>query len=292
MKKNQNVKMIAIEKFENFSMQNKLYQNNNPKDKEILFNAWSALVNQLEQNIQSTTNDKDITNMVLKSDHTLKVLEKTLIILYGENFSSNNELLLSSQLSAIFHDISRFEQLRLYHTFNDAQSFNHAQYSVKILKEENLLSSLPINIQNTVLTSIEHHSSATLPIIETEDTLLCAKILRDADKLDILRIFALYLDNPENSAIVYNFKDSGTLTKEVWEHLQNNTIPPNTIMKSSIDYLLSRMQWVYDFNFKTTCIEVKKSLFLEKLKSKLPASIPEVELYYNKTANDLNQRTQ
>ena len=63
-------------------------------------------------------------------------------------------------------------------------------------------------------------------------------------------------------------------------------------MKSSIDYLLSRMQWVYDFNFKTTCIEVKKSLFLEKLKSKLPASIPEVELYYNKTANDLNQRTQ
>ena len=52
------------------------------------------------------------------------------------------------------------------------------------------------------------------------------------------------------------------------------------------------MQWVYDFNFKTTCIEVKKSLFLEKLKSKLPASIPEVELYYNKTANDLNQRTQ
>ena len=229
MKKDQNVKMIAIEKFENFSMQNKLYQNNNPKDKEILFNAWSALVNQLEQNIQSTTNDKDITNMVLKLDHTLKVLEKTLIILYGENFSSNNELLLSSQLSAIFHDISRFEQLRLYHTFNDAQSFNHAQYSVKILKEENLLSSLPINIQNPVLTSIEHHSSATLPIIETEDTLLCAKILRDADKLDILRIFALYLDNPENSAIVYNFKDSGTLTKEVWEHLQNNTIPPTLL---------------------------------------------------------------
>ena len=284
-------KLEALEKFNNFTKSNLLYKKNSPFLREVLHNSWTALACELDYNAKLTNNENDSKNMVLKLDHTLKVLDKTLTIIYGENFSSNEKLLLSSQISAIFHDISRFEQLRLFHTFNDAQSFNHSQHSVKILKEKHLLAPLDIEIQNCVLTSIEYHSGASLPEIEDENTLLCAKILRDADKLDILRIFSLYLDNPENSAIVYNFKDSGTLSKEVWQHLKNNTIPPYTIMKSSIDYLLSRMQWVYDFNFKTTCLDVKNSLFLEKIKSKLPASIKEVDIYYNRAANDLNNRT-
>jgi hypothetical protein len=280
----------AIAKFQNFAMTNTLYNNNSPALKDILFTAWNALASQLELNTQLTTNKKDIENMILKLDHTLYVLEKTLIIVYGEKLNSNSNLLLASQLAAIFHDISRFAQLRLYHTFNDAQSISHAAFSIEIIKNENLLANLPQIIQNCVLSAIAVHSGATLAPIEDKDTYLCAKILRDSDKLDILRIFSLYLDNPENSAIVYNFKDSRVLSKEVWDHLQNKTIPPYTIMKSSIDFLLSRMQWVYDFNFKTTCIEVKNSLFLEKLKSKLPSSIPEVEIYYNQTSYDLTQR--
>ena len=42
-------------------------------------------------------------------------------------------------LSGMLHDIGRFEQLRRYHTFSDAQSIDHARFAVELLYEEGLI---------------------------------------------------------------------------------------------------------------------------------------------------------
>ena len=42
-------------------------------------------------------------------------------------------------LSGMLHDIGRFEQLRRYHTFSDAQSIDHAKFAVELLYEDGLI---------------------------------------------------------------------------------------------------------------------------------------------------------
>lgn len=44
-----------------------------------------------------------------------------------------------AELIGLLHDIGRFEQVRLYHTFVDKDSINHGEYGAKILFEDGLI---------------------------------------------------------------------------------------------------------------------------------------------------------
>ena len=44
-----------------------------------------------------------------------------------------------AKLIALLHDIGRFEQIRLYHTFSDKDSINHAEFGAKLLFEDGLI---------------------------------------------------------------------------------------------------------------------------------------------------------
>ena len=44
-----------------------------------------------------------------------------------------------AEIIGLLHDIGRFEQVRLYHTFSDKISINHAQKGVEILFEDKLI---------------------------------------------------------------------------------------------------------------------------------------------------------
>ena len=44
-----------------------------------------------------------------------------------------------AELIGMLHDIGRFEQLRVYNTYNDRESINHGEYGAKILFEDGLI---------------------------------------------------------------------------------------------------------------------------------------------------------
>ena len=47
-----------------------------------------------------------------------------------------------AELIGLLHDIGRFEQIRIYHTFVDKDSINHGEYGVKVLFEDGLIRNL------------------------------------------------------------------------------------------------------------------------------------------------------
>lgn len=93
-------------------------------------------------------------------------------------------------LCGLLHDVGRFEQLRQYGTFNDAQSIDHAAMSARILFEEgHIREYLDDYSQDELLrTAVAWHSAYRLPDDLDERTLQFCQILRDADKIDILRV--------------------------------------------------------------------------------------------------------
>lgn len=93
-------------------------------------------------------------------------------------------------LCALFHDIGRFEQLRRYGTFSDGASIDHAALGCQVLQEEGFLSGLPKQDQSLILTAIRNHNQYEIqPGLSGEALTLC-RLIRDADKCDIFRVFA------------------------------------------------------------------------------------------------------
>ena len=78
----------------------------------------------------------DITNgkIELKIKHTYRTVEVAKKI--AKDLNLNEEQSLLAQLISLLHDIGRFEQVRIYNTFRDKDSIDHADLGVKILFED------------------------------------------------------------------------------------------------------------------------------------------------------------
>ena len=126
--------------------------------------------------------------MRLKRIHTGFVVKNAEAIADGERFDAETRE--AALAAALLHDTGRYEQLRLYNTFRDADSVDHAVFSHDIVKEKGWLErTVPdARVRDAVLKAVLYHNRRELP--DGLDVLAeaCSHTVRDADKLDIFRV--------------------------------------------------------------------------------------------------------
>lgn len=132
--------------------------------------------------------DRSSGKVELKMVHTMAVAEVMEQLTDALKLPERTAYL--AQLCAVFHDIGRFEQLKQYDTFSDSESVDHAELGCKVLKEEGMLRTLPKREQEMILTAIQNHNRFQIEEGLDEETLLLCKLIRDADKCDIFRVFS------------------------------------------------------------------------------------------------------
>jgi len=124
----------------------------------------------------------------LKIDHTYRVA--ALCRRIAGSLALGEEDAELAWLCGLLHDVGRFEQLRRYGTFNDAQSIDHALCSAEVLFDEGRIRDyLDDPAEDALLrAAVENHSRYRLPEgLDGRTTLFC-NLVRDADKVDILRV--------------------------------------------------------------------------------------------------------
>lgn len=131
--------------------------------------------------------------IALKVDHTLRVAALCERVARAAGLSPADVDL--AWLLGLLHDIGRFEQVRRYDTFNDAASASHAALGVEVLFGKGgdgqplLRRFLPDASTDELLrTAIATHSAYRLPDGLDPRTRALCEVLRDADKVDILRV--------------------------------------------------------------------------------------------------------
>ena len=138
------------------------------------------------------TSAYDPTNprIALKVDHTLRVAD--LCDRIARDVGIDADL---AWLCGLLHDMGRFEQVRRYDTFNDAISVPHAALGVEVLFHaqagtEPLIRSFVADprYDQTLRAAIAHHSDYRLPAELDEPTRALCDLLRDADKIDIVKV--------------------------------------------------------------------------------------------------------
>jgi len=212
-------------------------------------------------------------NIILKEKHTRLVCKEILGI--GKKIGLSNEDLCLAKVIALFHDIGRFEQFARYQTFVDRKSLNHAVLGVKILKENRVLNRLDKSVRNLILRAILYHNRFALPQKESEKCLLFAKLLRDADKLDIWRVVTDYYrqeDGKRNSAIELDLPDTPGISSDVYKDLIEGRLVDVAHLKNLNDFKLLQIGWIYDINFVQTLQCVQEKGYLEMIRDVLPKS--------------------
>lgn len=198
----------------------------------------------------------------IKIVHIEKVAENSKRI--AQNLGLSQEDVELAELIGLLHDIGRFEQVRLYHTFVDKDSINHGEYGAKILFEDGLIRNFikDNKFDKIIKLAIVNHNRADIEEDLTERERLHAKIIRDADKTDIFRI----LISGDKKAIwekadLSNDKISDEIYREFVEDKRINYKE----RKTSADILVSHFNYVYDLNFPETRKIIRDNKYIDKL---------------------------
>lgn len=208
-------------------------------------------------------------NFDLKEVHTRNVCEAARLIAQGGG--ERRQTL--AQIAALCHDLGRFPQYQEFRTFLDSESINHATLSAQILKQSSLLDFLPKAERDSVYFAVRLHNVFQIPAglpPGTEDLL---RLVRDADKLDIWRVFIDYFFAPEGeraSAAGLGFPDLPHCSPEVLAAVEAEQMVQLTALKSLHDFKLLQLSWVYDINFLSTLRLIKERGVLEQLAATLP----------------------
>jgi len=211
-------------------------------------------------------------NLELKEIHTRYVCKEAAYIAGAIGLSENDRLI--ADAVALFHDVGRFEQFTKYQTYSDAKSEDHNLMAVRILKEYNTLAGLTKTEQDIILKAIELHGAIELPTDLSDSVELHARIIRDADKLDIYRVltdkYREYRDDPENYNLELEQVDDPTYSPHIIEAIENHAQVDYTSLKTLNDMKLLLLAMIFDVNFATTLKRIKQHGYIDQLLQLLP----------------------
>ena len=212
-----------------------------------------------------------------KIAHSYRVEELSKTIAKSLNLTQDQIDL--AELIGLLHDIGRFEQAKVYNTYSDRDSIDHADYGVKVLKENDFISQFCENKdeQLIILKAIKNHNKYKIES-DLNEELLQAKIIRDADKIDI---YNLYSKERE-------IKDSSIEpTKEVVEAFYRKEEINRSICKNDTDELILELGMVFDINFKKSFEILKEKDYISTIADKCKLK----EDYKNFVNNYISERT-
>lgn len=144
----------------------------------------------------------------------------------------------------VLHDVGRFEQLRQYDTFIDYRSMDHARYGVHYLFEEGHIRDFltPADEDDLLSVAIGQHNMYRLrPDLTARQRLFC-QILRDADKIDIFRVYAEHVKD------IHTFNDDErnapaqqVLSPAVLAEARQERTIPTAYKKTFIDFYVGML---------------------------------------------------
>lgn len=264
------------------------------------------------------TSNYDVTDekIKLKIDHTYRVADLCDRIARSLNLSEDDIDL--AWLIGMLHDVGRFEQLRNYGTFSDADSIDHAHYAVEILFDDNKIvdyvdvdtkfarkcgklfaeerekcksgleksDNLPFinedksekydtNVQvkedeqknadiEIVSIAIWNHSAFRVESNLCKRTRLFCDIIRDADKIDILKV-----NHDIPLEVIYNVSTeelkNALITDPVMEQFFNHQAIIRATKKTAIDNLVGHAALVFELVFRQSYMIVEEQGYLEKI---------------------------
>lgn len=199
-----------------------------------------------------------VDGIILKEKHTWRVTANCKAL--AEHLGLNEHDVWLARMIGLFHDVGRFYQFTVYRTFNDALSENHAKLGLKVIADLPFMHKLSPDDLATLKFAIGNHNAKEIAPTDNKRFLAFAKLIRDADKIDIYRVLKPYLLPTDGTGCSPDFLDLFIEGKQC----------DYTKMRTQDDRKLVRLMWVYDINFAWSLEQIMKQNYVEDIIAKLP----------------------
>lgn len=213
----------------------------------------------------------DQRNIMLKIEHSHNV-SKNIIEIASYLKLSDHELSLAEAI-ALFHDVGRFSQYARYRTFRDAGSKNHGLLGAQILVNENVLRNLSDDEQELIIQVVKFHNAYAIPTVLKGDMVLFLKLIRDADKIDIFRVFIKYYESAAEdraTATAFGVPDTPEYSRVMLSCIFNKQVASYSDIKNENDFKLMKLSWIYDMHFKESLKLLQTRDSVNRIIRKLP----------------------
>ena len=193
-----------------------------------------------------------------KQSHSLRVMDISKQIAQGLELEQQ-EIDIAT-LIGLLHDIARFEQYTKFKTFKDLESIDHGDLGAEILQED-IRKYIEINqYDETIIKAVKNHNKFKIEEGLTEKEKLFAKIIRDADKLDIFyqsveRFWKGKEEQVENSII----------SESAIEQFKNFSQIKRNVGEPAIDNIMRVIAFIFDINFKVSFQIIKEQDYINKI---------------------------
>lgn len=210
---------------------------------------------------------------ILKTEHTRRVCDN--IEWIARQLGTTERTILVAKAAALLHDIGRFPQYETYKTFSDRSSANHAVLSVRVIRDHQPLNTFPQDEQKQIIKAVALHNVLYLSEKLSPNTLWLTRLLRDADKIDILKVMTgLYSSEltKEKEFITWDMKDNGRISGEVLEKIYKKEIIDNAMVSTINDLKLLQISWIFDINFQPTLKKLDDLGYIPQIIKSMPPS--------------------
>lgn len=184
----------------------------------------------------------------------------------SNTYQLNKNGIYIASLCGLYHDIGRFPQIVKYHTESDYKCpIDHGTISYQMLKDNNILSNCNLNDDeiNIILESVRQHNNYFLDKSNDEKINYFCNLLRDADKIDILKGLIdgnVSINTKENMPLSDGVVDDIINKKQmvIYEHAKNEN-----------DRIATMFSYYYDIKTKSGLRLIEEEQLLKKLYNKL-----------------------
>ncbi len=210
----------------------------------------------------------------VKRDHTYRVVSAAAMIARGLKWPDEEVRL--AEATAWLHDAGRFSQIQEYKTLLDSRSVNHAARACAVISQYGVLEHLTENESQCIRASVLTHNQAVLPESLNEFERRFARLLRDADKLDILSVMQESVRNGSirrNPEVALHLSLETDVNPELVRQIGQGQPGSYRLMHTVGDFFLVQMSWVYDINYAPTCRNLFENKTMENLIPLLPDTV-------------------
>ena len=199
-----------------------------------------------------------------KQLHSLRVMGESKKV--AKALKLNKEEIELAELIGLLHDIGRFEQYNRENEQCNEMLLDHANLGVEILVKDDYIKKyiddkyyIPI-----ILKAIKNHNKLKIEDDLNEEELLYAKIIRDADKLDIFyEGVEIYWNTKKEKENIENSKISSKIEEQLKNEKQVKKL--GNERNDTVDSLLMLLSYIYDINFRKTLERIDKENYVNKI---------------------------
>lgn len=193
-----------------------------------------------------------------KQTHSIRVMEISKQI--AEGLKLQEEEIKLAKLIGLLHDIARFEQYTRYGTFKDALSIDHGNLGVEILNKDIRKYINTNKCDEIIKIAIKNHNKYKIQEGLTKEQELFAKIVRDADKIDILyESIDIFWKGKEDEI------EKSEISKDVFLQFKNKKQIQRENKQTAIDNVVSVIAFIFDINFKSSFEIIKNNDYINKV---------------------------